>query len=71
MGVRNAQDAPTATDIRKGSGLRFMALAMPTDMGAMIRAVAALFITSERHMVIAITRARVAQCGKDMAISAR
>ncbi len=32
MGVRKAQDAPTATDIRKVSGFSPIALAIPTAM---------------------------------------
>ena len=51
MGVRKEQEAPTLTVIRKVSGFRCMAWAMPTAMGAIITAVATLFMMSDRVMV--------------------
>ncbi len=51
MGVRKAQEAPTATAMRKGSGLTPMRAAMPAATGAATTAVAALFMTSERVIV--------------------
>ena len=51
MGVRKAQDAPMATAIKKPSGLLPRPWAIPTDMGAMTTAVAALFMMSLSVMV--------------------
>ena len=51
MGVRKAQEAPTATAMRKGSELTPSHPAVPMAMGHMTAAVAALFMRSERNMV--------------------
>ena len=59
MGVKKAQDAPIATVIKNGSVFTPKEIAIPTDIGAIISAVAALFIISERHIVIIIIRARI------------
>jgi hypothetical protein len=64
MGVRKAQDAPTATVIKKGSALTPIDTAIPTAIGAIIRAVAALLMISERHIVIIMIIARIDQVGK-------
>ena len=58
MGVRNAQDAPTATAIRNGSGLTPSLLAMSTAMGAEITAVAVLLSTSDRVITTIIRMVR-------------
>jgi len=64
MGVRKAQEAPTATAIRNGSILTPNEIAIPDAIGAIISAVAALLITSERHIVIIIIIANINQWGK-------
>ena len=64
MGVRKAQEAPTATAIKKGSALTPIETAIPTEIGAIIRAVAALLIISERHIVNTIIITKIDQLGK-------
>ena len=51
MGDKKAQLAPMATDMRNGSTGRDMVLAILIDRGAIMTAVAALFIKSEINMV--------------------
>ncbi len=64
MGVRNAHDAPTATAIKNGSGCRPSVPEMPTAIGAMMNAVAALLMMSERHMVTIMTRVIIDHGGR-------
>src|SRR5210317_484181 len=64
MGVRNAQDAATATAIRNESGLASRRVAISTAIGAAISAVATLFNTSERVMVTSISMVRTATVGR-------
>ena len=63
MGVRKAQEAPTATCIKKGSIFAAIDRAMPTLLGGIMSAVAALFITSGSHMLIDIIKAKSDQAG--------
>src|SRR5210317_361936 len=64
MGVRNAQDAATATAIRNESGLASSRVAISMPMGAAISAVATLFNTSERVMVTSIRMVSTATVGQ-------
>ena len=66
MGVRNAHDAPTATAIKNGSGCRPRVSEMPTAIGAMMNAVAALLMMSERHMVTIMTRVIIDHDGSSL-----
>ena len=50
--------------MRNGSGGRDRVLEMPTAIGAMMKAVAALLMISERHMVTIMTRLIMAQSTK-------
>ena len=52
IGVKKAQDAPTATDIKNASELTPIDRAIPTDIGAIIRAVAALLIIVEQYLAL-------------------
>jgi len=65
MGVRKAQDAPTATAIKKGSALTPIDTAILTEMGAIIKAVAALLIISESD-ILATTSKGIVVSNKDV-----
>ena len=52
IGVKNEQDAPIATAIRKGSTLICNVWAILIEMGAMTTAVAALFMRSDSIIVM-------------------
>ena len=54
IGVKNAQDAATATPIKNGSGLTPSRPAISTAIGAAMTAVAVLFMTSDKVIVTAI-----------------
>ncbi len=69
IGVRKAQEAPTATAIRKLSGLTARRSAMPTEIGAMTTAVAALFMMSDSVMVTISTSVSSSAAGKPAAMS--
>ena len=60
IGVRKAQDAPIATAIKKLSGFTPSVAAMPRAIGHKIAAVAALFMTSDRNIVVIKTTANAA-----------
>src|SRR5210317_1303544 len=64
MGVRNAQDAATATAIRNESGLASRRVAISMAIGAAISAVATLLKTSERVMVRSIRTVGTAAVGQ-------
>ena len=51
MGVRNAQDAPIATAMRKGSDFTASCVAVLSAIGHIMAAVAALLMKLDRTMV--------------------